>query len=119
MHLLILFFGVLLVIRGMRIVFGEIREKPHVITKGVFSIVRHPIYLGAMLIYFTLLIITFSIFSSIIFLVIVIFYYGISISEEKLLIKLFGKEYKQYRHNVPMLLPYKKIRKGRKNEEYN
>jgi protein-S-isoprenylcysteine O-methyltransferase Ste14 len=29
---------------GLKIVFGEKREKPEVITKGIFSRVRHPVY---------------------------------------------------------------------------
>jgi len=36
---------------GLRIIFGEIREEPHVVTKGVFSLVRHPIYLASILTY--------------------------------------------------------------------
>ena len=45
---------------GLRTVFGEIREKPSVIRKGVFSIVRHPIYLSAILLYLGLLFFTIS-----------------------------------------------------------
>jgi len=36
---------------GMSIVFGEKREQPGVIRKGVFNVVRHPIYLSETLLY--------------------------------------------------------------------
>jgi protein-S-isoprenylcysteine O-methyltransferase Ste14 len=34
---------------GLRTVFGEVRETPAVIRKGVFGMVRHPIYLSEVL----------------------------------------------------------------------
>jgi len=98
---------------GLGIVFGEVREKPEVIDKGVFNIVRHPIYLGSILLYLGLIILTCSIMSAILWIVIVIFYYFISKYEEKLLLKAFGTDYEKYRKRVPMLIPLK-FKKGRK-----
>ena len=46
---------------GLGIVFGEVRDKPEIIEKGVFKIVRHPIYLGSILLYLGLIILTCSI----------------------------------------------------------
>ncbi|MBU0528455.1 isoprenylcysteine carboxylmethyltransferase family protein [bacterium] len=89
------------------IVFGEVRDKPEVIEKSVFKIVRHPIYLGSILLYLGLTILTCSIASTLIWVIIVIFYYYISKYEEKLLLKKFGKEYKNYMERVPMLIPLK------------
>ena len=37
--------------KGLTLVFGEVREEPAVIRKGVFRVVRHPIYLAAILFY--------------------------------------------------------------------
>jgi len=48
---------------GMKTVFGEKKEAPSVITTGVFTIVRHPIYQGAMLVHLGLILLTVSIFS--------------------------------------------------------
>ena len=90
---------------GIKIIFGEIREKPMVIRKGVFGRVRHPIYSGSILLYLGLIILTFSIFSAIIWVFIVAFYYYISRYEEKILLKEFGSEYEQYMNEVPMLIP--------------
>jgi protein-S-isoprenylcysteine O-methyltransferase Ste14 len=43
---------------GLRVVFGEVRQEPRVIHEGVFSLVRHPIYLGAILAYLGLLVVS-------------------------------------------------------------
>ena len=96
---------------GLGIVFGEVRDKPEVIEKGVFKIVRHPIYLGSILLYLGLTILTGSIASAILWIIIVIFYYYISKYEEKLLLKEFGADYKSYMERVPMLIPIKFKRK--------
>ncbi|MCK4678845.1 MAG: isoprenylcysteine carboxylmethyltransferase family protein [Bacteroidales bacterium] len=101
----ILFCSGFLARAGLKIIFGEIREKPMVIRKGVFGIVRHPIYLGSILLYLGLIVLTLSIISAIIWIFIVIFYYYISKYEEKILLKEFGSEYEQYMNDVPMLIP--------------
>ena len=92
---------------GLGIVFGEVHEKPEVIEKGVFKIVRHPIYLGSILLYLGLILLTCSIASAILWIIIIIFYFYISKYEEKLLLKEFGKEYENYMERVPMLIPLK------------
>ena len=98
---------------GMRIVFGEVRAEPVVIRKGVFTVIRHPIYLGAILFYAGLLVIKLSLAAAFIWLVIIIFYHLISRHEEKLLLKKFGSDYEQFMHDVPMWIPgLKKFNKG-------
>ena len=90
---------------GLGIVFGETRETPCVITKGVFSVVRHPIYLGSILLYLGLICITLSLVSAALWIFIIIFYWYISRHEEKVLLERFGTEYEDYRKKVPMLFP--------------
>jgi len=90
---------------GLEIVFGQVRDKPRVIREGVFSLVRHPIYLGAILLYLGLLVFSFSIISVIIWMIIITFYYFISKYEERLLIEKYGKDYEEYMEDVPMLIP--------------
>ncbi len=90
---------------GLSIVFGEVREEPCVIKKGVFAVVRHPVYLGSILLYLGLLMFTLSIMSAIVWIIIVAFYYFISKHEEKLLLGKFGEEYEDYMKKVPMLIP--------------
>ncbi len=109
LSIIILFSAGYLARIGLNIVFGEVREEPVVIRKGVFSIVRHPIYLGSILLYLGLLTLTFSIIATIIWIFIIAFYYFISKHEEKLLLKEFGKDYEEYMREVPMLIPRIKI----------
>ncbi len=91
--------------RGLRIIFGEVREKPELVRKGVFEVVRHPIYLGAMLLYLGLTLFTLSLVSFVLWIFIVIFYCLISRYEEKVLTKAFGEEYEKYKKEVPMMFP--------------
>ncbi len=67
--------------------------------------VRHPIYLGAILFYSGLLVLTLSIIAVAIWILIIAFYYFISKHEEKLLLEKFGKDYEEYKKEVPMLIP--------------
>ena len=90
---------------GLQAVFGEPQETPHVITYGAFSVVRHPIYLGAILGYAGLTSLTLSLASAALLLVIIPFYRFISRYEEILLTERFGDEYREYKKKVPMLFP--------------
>ena len=97
---------------GLKAVFGNPQETPHVITRGVFSLVRHPIYLGAILFYVGLVCLTLSLASAALLVIIIPFYRFISRFEEKLLTERFGDEYRDYMRQVPMLFPLRW--KGRK-----
>jgi protein-S-isoprenylcysteine O-methyltransferase Ste14 len=103
--ILILWFAWHLAVSGLRIVFGEIRTKPVVINEGVFSQTRHPIYLGAILMYLAALILTLSLAAAVIWVFIILYYGFLARFEEKLLIEKFGDEYRLYMHQVPMWIP--------------
>lgn len=94
---------------GLRIIFGEKRDQPIVVRKGVFDKVRHPIYLGSLLFLFGFFVLTLSIFSLILWLGIFMFYHIISRYEEKILVSRFGAEYKKYMSEVPMWIPRLRI----------
>ncbi len=97
--------------RGLKIVFGEERERPCVIKKGVFGLVRHPIYLGSLMLYFSCLLLTLSLLSVLVWFIIIAFYVYISRFEEKMLLERFGSEYADYMREVPMLVPWTKWKK--------
>lgn len=90
---------------GMRKVFNEVRDKPEVIRKGVFSIVRHPVYFGEILLYLGLLLLSMSIASAIIWIMAIIFLNYIAGYEEKILLDHFGEEYRAYMNEVPRWIP--------------
>jgi protein-S-isoprenylcysteine O-methyltransferase Ste14 len=95
---------------GLNTVFGKERKKPRVVTHGPFSVVRHPVYLGVVLFYLGLLVMTLSLLTFLVWCVVVGLYYFISWKEEELLVDKFGGEYERYRRRVPMLLPVPKFR---------
>jgi protein-S-isoprenylcysteine O-methyltransferase Ste14 len=90
---------------GLSIVFGEEREEPGVIRKGVFSVVRHPIYLSEILLYLGLLMLSLSLAAAVVWAVGVVFFHIISRYEEKLLLARFGEAYQTYMREVPMWIP--------------
>ncbi len=90
---------------GLAIVFGEERKKPGVIKKGVFSLMRHPIYLGEILLYLGLLMLSISLAAAVVWIVAIAFLRYISRYEERLLLERFGVEYEQYMREVPMWIP--------------
>jgi len=104
--ILILWFAWYLAVGGLRIVFGEIREKPVVVNQGVFSQMRHPIYLGGILMYLAALVLTLSMIAAILWVFIILYYGFLARFEEKLLIEKFGDEYRLYMQQVPMWIPW-------------
>ena len=102
---LILFAGWRLARGGIKAVFGTPREEPQVISTGVFRIVRHPIYTGAILFYLGAAVITMSIASAAFLLLIIGFYIVISKYEERILAEEFGDDYLEYKKKTGMLFP--------------
>lgn len=90
---------------GLSIVFGEEREKPGVIRKGVFGVIRHPVYLSEILLYLGFLMLSISLAATVMWIIAIVFLHCISRHEEKLLLARFGKEYEQYMREVPMWIP--------------
>jgi protein-S-isoprenylcysteine O-methyltransferase Ste14 len=90
---------------GLGIVFHEIRERPSVIRKGVFGVVRHPIYLSEVLLYLGLLLIHMSMAAGVVWLGASVFLYYLSRYEERLLLERFGQAYHSYMREVGMWIP--------------
>ncbi len=101
----VLFIAVYLAKQGLSFVYSEVRNKPSVIRKGVFGIVRHPVYLGAILLYPVFLLVSLSIIATLIWIIVILFYCYLCKYEEKQLLKKYGKEYEIYVTEVPMLFP--------------
>ena len=90
---------------SISIVFGEQREKPCVIRKSVFNVVRHPIYLSEILLYLGFLMLSISLAAAFVWVIAILFLHYISRYEERLLLARFGEEYEQYMREVPMWIP--------------
>lgn len=91
--------------KAHRVIFKEFRDPPRVIDTGLFSIVRHPLYLSVLLIYVGLFFTTLSLFSLALFIVIFLFYDFIARFEEEKLLEAFGEAYVSYRKKTPKWFP--------------
>jgi len=91
---------------GHRIIFQEVRDRPHVVRKGIFGLVRHPMYLSQILLYpGLLLLIRPSLPAAGIWVLAICFFHVVARKEEQLLIDRFGDEYRAYKRDVGMWLP--------------
>ena len=92
-------------VKGTGLEVAETHRPEKIVDSGIYSIVRHPQYLGGIFaqIGFTIL---FSRLLSLLLLPFIMYLvYIICLKEELELIKDFGDEYKQYQEKVPMLMP--------------
>jgi protein-S-isoprenylcysteine O-methyltransferase Ste14 len=97
--------AVYLALKAHTIVFGEVRETPAVIDKGVFGLVRHPMYLGSVLFFLALAVATLSLAAMGFLVVVFIFYNHIAAFEENVLIEKYGNAYRDYRRRVGRWFP--------------
>ncbi|OGF61358.1 MAG: hypothetical protein A2Y62_15105 [Candidatus Fischerbacteria bacterium RBG_13_37_8] len=91
--------------KGHDVIFGEVHEKAILINKGIFTKVRHPIYLGAILFYLGFVFFTFSLISFGLWIIIFIFYDYIARYEEVILVHTLGEAYESYMKEVPRWIP--------------
>lgn len=94
--------GILLVIFGWK----EIYEgKGKLVTTGIYSYVRHPQYLGFLLITLGLNVWWLTFITLALWPVVIIVYYKLAKTEEKEAIEEFGEEYIKYMQQVPGWIP--------------
>ncbi len=115
--ILLLIISAYLMKSGLQIVFGDVRENPGVIRKGVFGVVRHPVYLSEILLYSGFLVLHISLAASAVWIAAIIFLNKISKYEENLLLERFGEDYRKYMEEVPMWLP--RIKKKLRHNDSN
>jgi protein-S-isoprenylcysteine O-methyltransferase Ste14 len=81
-------------------------EGQELVTSGAYGFVRHPVYLGALLIWAGLSLSFLSAIAAAITVACIVPCYLLYIrSEETMMFESFGEEYSRYRRAVPMLLP--------------
>jgi protein-S-isoprenylcysteine O-methyltransferase Ste14 len=108
--LTITFIGLLLVIEGWRSIYKS-RQKEVVVDKGIYSYVRHPQYLGFILIISGWLIHWPTFPTLIMWPILIVLYYRLAKKEEKYLESQYGEKYLLYEKNVPMFIPKIKNKK--------
>ncbi|MCW3974858.1 MAG: hypothetical protein NWE86_01260, partial [Candidatus Bathyarchaeota archaeon] len=104
-------FSFYLVAKAHQVIFDEKTDQPRFINLNVYSLVRHPMYLGTLLFCLAFFFIMPSILSLIIWIGFFIFYDKMATYEENSLIKILGDKYINYQKSVPKWIPKKiKIR---------
>jgi len=84
---------------------AETHRAERVISTGVYSRVRHPQYLGAILSHIGASLLFSGLYSLILTLLVIPVNYILCWKEEKEMIRAFGEEYREYQKSVPMLFP--------------
>ncbi len=100
----IIFFGFYVMYKGWLLIYGA--KGNNMVTKGVYSRIRHPQYSGLFLITIGFLV-QWPSFTTLIMWPIMIFaYYRLAIREEGDVTKRFGQEYLEYKKRVPAFIPH-------------
>ncbi|UCE96931.1 MAG: isoprenylcysteine carboxylmethyltransferase family protein [Candidatus Bathyarchaeota archaeon] len=100
--------GTWLAINGVRettLKVAETHRTEKIVTRGVYSIVRHPQYLGGLLSHMGISFLLSAEYSLLFTPLIVLFVFLTSRKEEEELTREFGKEYEEYKEKVPMWIP--------------
>lgn len=91
---------------------AETHRAERIVNSGVYSIVRHPQYLGGILSHIGFSFLLSGMYSLLVTPLVIAIVYIISRKEENELTKEFGQEYEDYRSKVPMLIPRFTIRES-------
>jgi protein-S-isoprenylcysteine O-methyltransferase Ste14 len=82
-------------------------EGQKIIKNGIYKYIRHPGYLGEILIFFGLGFVTYSLLGILgAFIVSLMVYFGEVVPEEKYMLEKFGKEYEEYMKETFRFIPY-------------
>jgi protein-S-isoprenylcysteine O-methyltransferase Ste14 len=92
-------------VRGITLKVAETHRANEIIVSGVYSIVRHPQYLGGLLAHLGITFLFSAWYSFLSTPIIVLLVFIVSRKEETELAKEFGKEYQSYAEKVPMFVP--------------
>ncbi len=98
----VIFFGLFLISKGWSAIHSSNGE---LVTEGIYRYVRHPQYLGLIVVTVGLLIQWPTILTIAMWPVLVLMYYRLAKREEKEALGVFGERYEDYKRHTPMFLP--------------
>ncbi|MHA2398805.1 MAG: methyltransferase family protein [Promethearchaeota archaeon] len=107
----IILFGIIIIIAivfiqiSQKILFNQPENKDELITEGIFGHVRHPLYLGVLLIYLSFIFLSISLISLVVWVIILLIYDRLATFEEKELEKIYKREYLEYKDKIPKWIP--------------
>jgi protein-S-isoprenylcysteine O-methyltransferase Ste14 len=94
--------GIVLIIFGWKKIY---KSKGQLVTTGIYEYVRHPQYLGFLLLTLGMNILWITFSTLFLWPILVILYYRLAKKEDKELEEQFGEKYRKYKRRVPMLIP--------------
>jgi protein-S-isoprenylcysteine O-methyltransferase Ste14 len=97
--------GIYLAQGAHNVVFDKTPSEFRLIDWGVFGIVRHPMYLGVLLVLFGLFFWSLSLVSLFVWICFFFFYDRMANYEEEYLIRIFGEDYEEYKRKVGKWIP--------------
>ncbi len=104
----VIFFGLFLMSKGWGMIHASNGE---LVTDGIYRYVRHPQYLGLIVVTVGLLIQWPTLITLIMWPVLVLMYYRLARREEHEALEAFGERYEEYERHTPMFLPFLKQNK--------
>ena len=99
---IIVLMGIFLIIFGWKRIY---RAKGQLVTTGIYGRVRHPQYLGFLLLTLGMNILWVTISTFLLWPILAVLYYRLAKKEDKELEASFGEEYRNYKRAVPLLIP--------------
>lgn len=102
----LIFFGIYIIYQGWILIHDA--KEDEIVTKGIYSQVRHPQYSGIFLVVVGFLVQWPTIVTFIMFPILVFAYYRLAMKEERMCLEKFGERYEQYRQRVPAFIPSQK-----------
>jgi protein-S-isoprenylcysteine O-methyltransferase Ste14 len=100
---IIILTGMFLIVFGWSRIF---RAKDTLVTTGIYAHVRHPQYLGFLLLTLGINFLWTTFSTLILWPILALLYYRLAKEEEKDIEAKFGEEYREYRRRVPMFIPH-------------
>ncbi|MBY9020115.1 MAG: isoprenylcysteine carboxylmethyltransferase family protein [Candidatus Lokiarchaeota archaeon] len=90
---------------------AETHRTERIVSTKIYSLIRHPQYVGGIMAHIGISFLLSSLFSLIFTPIVILLNLLVAWKEEKELLKEFGKEYENYKEKVPMIFPKFKKRK--------
>lgn len=105
----ILVTGALLIIFGWSKIY-KAKGEGKLVTTGIYARVRHPQYLGFLLLTLGMLFEWTTIFTLVLWPFLALLYYRLARTEEKEAEEQFGEEFREYKREVPMFIPRLRVK---------
>lgn len=99
---LLILLGLILMGKGWRRIY---RAKGELVTDGIYKYMRHPQYLGLILMSVGMLVQWATLITILMWPVLLLMYYRLAMKEEREMIRFFGERYLEYKREVPAFLP--------------